>query len=105
MGFVAVIAGWFVTETGRQPFTVYGALRTVESASPLAVPAVASSLAAVAIVYFTLFAIGVYYILHLMAAAPHRGEEGPSAGEPAMAAGIPPLQSVRAVDGGGSGSP
>jgi cytochrome d ubiquinol oxidase subunit I len=70
-------------------------LRTVESASPLATPAVASSLAAFAIVYFTVFAIGVYYILHLMVVAPHRGEEGPSAGEPAMAAGITPLQSVR----------
>ena len=91
MGFVAVIAGWFVTETGRQPFTVYGLLRTAESASPLATPAVASSLAAFAIVYFTVFGIGVFYILRLMAAPPHRGEEGPAPSMPARAAGIIPL--------------
>jgi cytochrome d ubiquinol oxidase subunit I len=98
MGFVAVIAGWFVTETGRQPFTVYGLLRTAESASPLALPAVASSLAAFAIVYFMVFTIGVFYILKAMAAPPHRGEEGPATHEPARAAGIMPLPGV---SGGG----
>src|SRR4051794_6065988 len=51
-GFMAVLAGWITTETGRQPFTVFGLLRTVDSASPLAAPAVASSLIAFAIVYF-----------------------------------------------------
>ena len=34
-GFVAVIAGWVTTEVGRQPYTVYGLLRTADSASPL----------------------------------------------------------------------
>jgi cytochrome d ubiquinol oxidase subunit I len=95
MGFVAVIAGWFVTETGRQPFTVYGVLRTAESASPLATPAVASSLASFAIVYFTVFAVGIYYILRLMAAPPHRGEEGPRADLPV--AGLAPMPGVKAV--------
>ncbi|MBN9000704.1 MAG: cytochrome ubiquinol oxidase subunit I, partial [Rhizobiales bacterium] len=51
-GFIAVLAVWFPTEVGRQPFTVYGLLRTVDSASPLAAPAVASSLIAFVIVYF-----------------------------------------------------
>ena len=55
-GFIAVLAGWITTETGRQPFTVYGLLRTVDSASPLAAPAVASSLIAFIIVYFAVFA-------------------------------------------------
>jgi len=95
MGFVAVIAGWFVTETGRQPFTVYGVLRTAESASPLATPAVASSLASFAIVYFTVFAVGIYYILRLMEAPPHRGEEGPRADLPV--AGLAPMPGVKAV--------
>ena len=35
-GFVALLAGWFVTETGRQPYTVYGLLRTANSVSPVA---------------------------------------------------------------------
>src|SRR5256884_5337584 len=51
-GFIAVLAGWITTETGRQPFTVYGLLRTAESASPLPGPAVASSLLSLIIVYF-----------------------------------------------------
>src|SRR5690606_39647707 len=44
-GFVAIIAGWIVTEVGRQPYTVYGLLRTNESASPIAFEGVATSLA------------------------------------------------------------
>src|ERR1700675_3218817 len=62
-GFIAVLAGWITTETGRQPFTVYGLLRTVEAASPLAAPAIASSLIAFVIVYFAVFSAGVIYIL------------------------------------------
>src|SRR5207253_10024912 len=89
-GFIAVLAGWITTETGRQPFTVYGLLRTADSVSPLAAPAVASSLIAFAIVYFTVFAAGVVYILRLMVAPPHHGEEGPTKDIPARAAGITP---------------
>jgi hypothetical protein len=67
-----------------QPFTVYGLLRTTESASPLASPAVASSLIAFVIVYFAVFSAGVIYILRMMAAPPHHGEQGPR-GDPAPA--------------------
>ena len=95
-GFVAVLAGWITTETGRQPFTVYGLLRTVESASPLAAPAVASSLIAFAIVYFAVFSAGVIYILRLMAQPPHPGEQGPQGDIPARAAGITPASGAAA---------
>jgi cytochrome bd-type quinol oxidase subunit 1 len=91
-GFIAVLAGWVTTETGRQPFTVYGLLRTVDSASPLAAPAVASSLIAFIIVYFAVFSVGVIYILRMMAAPPHAGEQGPRGDTPARAAGITPAQ-------------
>ncbi|MCW5746169.1 MAG: cytochrome ubiquinol oxidase subunit I, partial [Alphaproteobacteria bacterium] len=50
-GFVAVLAGWLTTEVGRQPYVVYGLLRTADAASPIAAPAVATSLAAFGIVY------------------------------------------------------
>jgi cytochrome bd ubiquinol oxidase subunit I len=89
-GFIAVLAGWITTETGRQPFTVYGLLRTVDAASPLAAPAVASSLIAFIVVYFAVYAAGVTYLLRLMAAPPHHGEEGPAKDVPARAAGITP---------------
>jgi cytochrome bd ubiquinol oxidase subunit I len=93
-GFVAVIAGWVTTETGRQPFTVYGLLRTAESASPLASPAVGSSLIAFAIVYFAVFGAGVVYILRLMKSPPHVGEGGPSTETRTRAAGITPATGV-----------
>ena len=98
-GFIAVLAGWITTEVGRQPFTVYGLLRTVDSASPLAAPAVASSLIAFIMVYFAVFVAGVVYILRMMAAPPHPDEEGPSHETPARAAGITP-----AVAGTASGA-
>src|SRR6202163_1074378 len=95
-GFIAVLAGWITTETGRQPFTVYGLLRTVDSASPLAAPAVASSLIAFVIVYFIVYAAGLTYLFRLMASAPHAGEQGPSGDIPARAAGITPAAGVAA---------
>ena len=90
-GFVAVIAGWVTTEVGRQPYTVYGLLRTADSVSPLAAPAVAASLIAFVIVYFAVFGIGTWYILQLMAMPPLAGEAGTEA-EPAplRSAGITP---------------
>jgi cytochrome d ubiquinol oxidase subunit I len=96
-GFIAVLAGWTTTEAGRQPFTVYGLLRTADSASPLAAPAVGSSLLAFIIVYFIVFTAGVIYILRLMASPPHPGEEGPREDMPARAAGITPAAGVAAA--------
>ncbi|WP_181165589.1 cytochrome ubiquinol oxidase subunit I [Mesorhizobium sp. B2-4-12] len=95
VGFVAVIAGWVTTEVGRQPFTVYGLLRTADSHSPLAAPAVAASLIAFVVVYFFAFGAGTYYLLRLMAKAPERGETEP-AHVPQRAAGITPALGVAA---------
>jgi cytochrome d ubiquinol oxidase subunit I len=95
-GFIAVLAGWITTETGRQPFTVYGLLRTADSASPLAAPAVGSSLTAFVIVYFIVYAAGLTYLFRLMASPPHPGEEGPSGDMPARAAGITPASGAAA---------
>src|SRR3954454_8451526 len=96
-GFVAVLAGWVTTEVGRQPFTVYGLLRTSDSVSPLAAPAVGSSLIAFIIVYFVIFAAGIVYILRLMAAPPHPGEQGPQQHDaPMRAAGITPAAAAPA---------
>ncbi len=86
-GFIAVIAGWITTEVGRQPFTIYGLLRTAESASPLAAPAVGASLVAFVVVYFTVFGMGSWYLLKLMSRPPQPLEPEP-ANAPAHAAGI-----------------
>lgn len=69
-GFVAVLAGWITTEVGRQPYTVYGLLRTTESVAPVQAPAVAASLVAFILVYFVLFGAGTYYILKMMSKHP-----------------------------------
>ena len=65
-GFVAVLAGWITTEVGRQPFTVYGLLRTSDSLAPVAAPAVAASLIAFIVVYFFVFGAGTWYIVSMM---------------------------------------
>jgi len=69
-GFIALLAGWIVTEVGRQPFTVYGALRTAESIGPVDAPAVAASLLAFIWVYFFVFGAGLFYVFRLMRQAP-----------------------------------
>jgi cytochrome bd ubiquinol oxidase subunit I len=86
-GFVAVIAGWITTEVGRQPYTIYGLLRTADSVSPLAAPAVGASLIAFVIVYFAVFGMGSWYLLRLMSRAPQPHEPDPP-NAPAHAAGI-----------------
>lgn len=66
-GFIALLAGWFVTEIGRQPYTVYGVIRTTESVSPAIIgPQVAWSLAVFIITYIIIFGAGSYYILKLI---------------------------------------
>ena len=65
LGFIAVISGWIVAEVGRQPFTVYGALRTVDSVSPVPAGQVAFSLLAFMIVYAIIFTAGVVYMARI----------------------------------------
>ncbi len=97
-GFVAVLAGWITTEVGRQPYTVYGLLRTADSVSPIGLPGVAGSLAMFVVVYFAVFGAGVVYILREMSRSP----EGPPASldpkKPMRAAGIVPGPAIAAAD-------
>jgi len=93
MGFVAVLAGWITTEVGRQPFTVYGMLRTSDSLSPVSAPAVAASLVAFIVVYFFVFGAGTYYLLRMMNAPVKKISEKRLRDEaPTRTAGITPAQ-------------
>lgn len=94
-GFIAVIAGWITTEVGRQPFTVYGHLRTADSVSPIAAEAVGTSLLAFVIIYFAVFGAGTFYLLRLMAKRPDPREAGFQAGEVTHAAGITPIAGIK----------
>lgn len=89
-GFVAVLAGWITTEAGRQPYTVYGLLRTADSVSPIAAPAVAASAIAFVIVYVAVFGAGVFYLMRMMARTPRSGMGGPDPALPRRASGITP---------------
>jgi cytochrome d ubiquinol oxidase subunit I len=74
IGFLAVLAGWFVTEVGRQPWVVYGVLRTAQAASPaISWQTVLFSLALFIIVYVVIFGAGIYYMVRLV----QRGPEPP----------------------------
>ena len=75
-GFVAVLAGWFVTEVGRQPWTAYGVIRTAESISPVNAAQVAITLAGFVVVYTFVFGAGIYYILKLVGKGPKPGDDG-----------------------------
>jgi cytochrome d ubiquinol oxidase subunit I len=69
-GFIAVLAGWMVAEVGRQPWVVYGVLRTRDAVSPVLASQVATSLIAYITVYAIVFTAGAIFILRLMAEGP-----------------------------------
>jgi cytochrome d ubiquinol oxidase subunit I len=74
-GFISVLAGWFVTEVGRQPYIVYGALRTADTISPVIGPNVALSLLGFIVTYTFVFGAGSYYILRLIGKGPEATEK------------------------------
>lgn len=75
-GFIAVLAGWFVTEVGRQPYVAYGILRTEDAVSPVLGSHVAISLLCFIIAYIFIFGAGTYYILKLIGKGPIEGKKG-----------------------------
>jgi cytochrome bd ubiquinol oxidase subunit I len=73
LGFVAVVSGWITTEVGRQPWTVYGLLRTADSVSPSLTGAnVAWSLAFYVLVYLIMFPTGIAFMAGLVRRGPQR---------------------------------
>jgi cytochrome d ubiquinol oxidase subunit I len=78
LGFIAVVAGWVVTEVGRQPWTVYGLLRTADSVSPSLTGAdVAISLALYVVVYLIMFPTGIGFMAGLVRRGPQQ-QDSPS---------------------------
>jgi cytochrome bd ubiquinol oxidase subunit I len=70
LGFIAIIAGWMVTEIGRQPWIAYGLLRTANATSPVAAGTVAISLALFVLVYCVVFSVGILYIYRMLGKGP-----------------------------------
>ena len=69
-GFIAVLAGWYTTEIGRQPYVIYGLMRTSEAATAIDAASVKASLIAFATVYLFVFVAGSYYLLKLLRKGP-----------------------------------
>lgn len=82
-GLIAILAGWFTTEIGRQPWVVYGVMRTADAVSGHALGTLALSLGLFIVVYLFVFGIGTAYVLRLVVKGPvpHEGDL-PGAGGP-----------------------
>jgi cytochrome d ubiquinol oxidase subunit I len=75
-GFVAVLAGWYTTEIGRQPYVIQGLMRTAEAASAVDARSVMTSLVAFGTVYLFVFIAGTWYLLKLLRKGPQPVEPG-----------------------------
>src|SRR6187549_786684 len=82
-GLAAILAGWITTEVGRQPWVVYGVMRTADAVSAHAAAPVALTLAIFVVVYFAVFGAGTVYGLRILAKGPHTDESDlPTPGGP-----------------------
>ncbi|RCL22390.1 cytochrome ubiquinol oxidase subunit I [Pseudomonas sp. AFG_SD02_1510_Pfu_092] len=73
-GLLAILAGWFTTEIGRQPWVVYGVMRTADGVSNHSYAQLGFTLIAFVVVYFALFGTGFAYMMRLVRKGPHTGE-------------------------------
>jgi len=88
-GFIAVLAGWFTTEIGRQPWVVWELQTTADALSPVPGASVATSLLLFFLVYGVVFGAGIYYLLQLIRSGP-----GEVAGEPEKGTARRPLSAA-----------
>lgn len=98
-GWIAVIAGWFTAEVGRQPWIVYGHLRTLDAHSPLTFTDLQISLALFVLAYGTIFAAGFFYIIRLILNGPDPDDTPlPEHADQAIASAKRPLSLVARPD-------
>jgi cytochrome d ubiquinol oxidase subunit I len=87
-GFIAIVMGWTTTETGRQPWTVYGLVTTAQSVSPITLPEVVTSFAVIIVIYIAVFGSGIAYVLNMMAKPPETNEPPPQEDTPLRSHGL-----------------
>jgi len=97
-GFIAVLAGWFVTEVGRQPFLVTGLIRTADAVSPVPASNIALSLALFVITYTVVFGAGTYYLIKLVRRGPDIAGHAPRPAATALRPLAFPPEPLKAED-------
>jgi cytochrome bd ubiquinol oxidase subunit I len=73
-GVVAILAGWFTTEVGRQPWVIYGLMRTADAVTPHGTVPLSFTLIMFVLIYFAVFGAGIVYLLRLIRIGPKIGE-------------------------------
>ena len=81
-GLIAMLAGWITTEVGRQPWVVYGLMRTADAVSNHTVAQLSISLALFVVIYFSVFAVGIGYMMKLVRKGPQPHHDHPPQGGP-----------------------
>jgi cytochrome d ubiquinol oxidase subunit I len=92
-GFIALLTGWYTAEIGRQPWVVYGVLRTIDAASPVPASSVAASLIVYFVTYMILFGFGSWYLLKVL-------RHGPDTAPPRVGFSATPARPLAVVDQG-----
>jgi cytochrome d ubiquinol oxidase subunit I len=90
-GFIALLTGWYVAEIGRQPWVVYGVLRTADAVSPVAGSSVLASLLTYIVAYLVLFGFGSWYLLKVL-------RHGPDTAPPRFGPGMTPSRPLAAAE-------
>ncbi|PRD41061.1 cytochrome ubiquinol oxidase subunit I [Phyllobacterium phragmitis] len=85
-GLIAILAGWYTTEIGRQPWVVYGVMRTKDAVSDHSALAMSTTLGLFIVMYFVVFGTGVSYMLKLVAKGPDKFEDAREHGQTERAA-------------------
>jgi len=88
-GWIALVAGWYVTEIGRQPYLVYGVLTTAQAASKVPAAMIGSTLAMYLSLYLALIVAYISVVFHLARKAGKSGASGPAADTPQPVIGQP----------------
>jgi cytochrome d ubiquinol oxidase subunit I len=104
-GILAILAGWFTTEVGRQPWVVYGLMRTKDAVSLHGAPEVGLTLILFVLIYSAVFGTGIAYLLRQVRLGPVTGESAtPEDGGPGREKHpMRPLSVVTGPDEDGTG--
>jgi cytochrome bd ubiquinol oxidase subunit I len=99
MGFIAILAGWYTTEVGRQPWIATGILRTADAISPVSWGAVLTTLVLFILVYGVVFSMGIYYINRLIEYGPKGAAAEARDGVPSRPLGVADQAAHDAIEG------